>query len=242
LRLEKVVGHRGAALRAPENTLAGFREAAALGCRMVEFDVRLSRDGVPVVFHDDRLKRVTGAEGAVGETPLADLKALDAGSHFSPAYKGEAIPSLAEALALLAELGLGFDLELKADPGREYPLAEAAAALLERRWPGSLPPPLVTSFEPLALAALKARAPALARGYLVEVLPREWRSEVERLGAVAVICNQRLLSREALRAVKSAGYPLLVYTVNHVERARSLVADGVDAIISDMPDAILAAL
>lgn len=242
LRFPKVIGHRGAALLAPENTLAGFRKAAELGCRMVEFDVRLSLDGVPVVFHDDRLERVTDGKGAVGETRFRDLKALDAGAHFAPACKGEAIPSLAEALALLRELGLAFDLELKAEPGRERPLAEAAAAELARLWSPTLPAPLVTSFQPEALAAFQHLAPAVARGYLVETLPREWRAAVERLGAQAVICNQRLISSEAVRAVKTGGYPLLAYTVNHGERAVELLARGVDGVISDVPDAIMAAL
>jgi glycerophosphoryl diester phosphodiesterase len=145
-------------------------------------------------------------------------------------------------LALLRRLGLAFDLELKAEPGRERPLAEAAAALLARLWPPSLPAPLVTSFQPEALAAFQHLAPALARGYLVEGLPRDWRAAVERLGAGAVICNQRVISREAVRAVKAAGYPLLVYTVNHAGRAVELLAQGVDGVISDMPDAIMAAL
>jgi glycerophosphoryl diester phosphodiesterase len=145
-------------------------------------------------------------------------------------------------LALLRELGLAFDLELKAEPGRERPLAEAAAALLARLWSPTLPAPLVTSFQPEALAAFQHLAPAFARGYLVEVLPHEWRAAVERLGALAVICNQRMISGSAVRAVKAAGYPLLAYTVNHGERARELLAQGVDGVISDMPDAIMAAL
>ena len=242
MRFSKVIGHRGAALLAPENTLAGFKKAAELGCRMVEFDVRLSRDGVPVVFHDERLERVTDGKGMVGGTLFDGLKALDAGAHFSPAYKGEPIPSLAEALAALGSLGLAFDLELKAEPGRERALADAVATLLERSWSASLPPPLLTSFEAAALAALQARAPAIARGYLVEVLPRDWRAALERLGACAVICDQRRLAPEAVRAVKAAGYPLLAYTVNHVERALKLLGEGVDAVISDMPDVLMAAL
>lgn len=242
LHLPKVIGHRGAALRAPENTLAGFRKAAELGCRMVEFDVRLSLDDRPVIFHDDQLERVTGAKGAVGATLFSDLKSLDAGAHFAPAYRGEAIPSLEEALALLKTLELAFDLELKAEPGREGRLAEAVARALLRLWPGDLPAPLVTSFQPDAAAAFQRLAPDVPRGYLVEVLPRDWRRVAERLGAAAVICNQRLLSLDAVRAVKAAGYPLLAYTVNHAARAGELFALGVDGLISDMPDAIMAAL
>ncbi|MFI4986686.1 MAG: glycerophosphodiester phosphodiesterase family protein, partial [Alphaproteobacteria bacterium] len=208
LRLPKVIGHRGAALRAPENTLAGFRKAAALGCRWVEFDVRLSLDDVAVVFHDDRLERVTGSSGPIGGTPFSTLKALDAGSFFAPDYKGEAIPSLEETLLLLRGLGLAFDLELKADPGRERALAEVAARTLEALWPRALPRPLVTSFEPTALTHFARRAPEVARGYLVTALPRNWRDEAAGLGVCAVICDHRRLAPEAARAVKEAGYPL----------------------------------
>ena len=241
MRFPGVIGHRGAALRAPENTLAGFRKAAELGCRMVEFDVRLTLDEQAVVFHDDDLKRITGSAGAVGATLLRDLAACDAGSHFGPAYRGEAIPSLEAALALLRGLGLAFDLELKPELGREQALAAVVARTLRHQWPAELPPPLVTSFLPEATAALKRLMPEVACGYLAEVLPRDWRTAVARLGAAAVVLNHRLLSPDAVRAVKAEGLPVLAYTVNHVARARELRALGLDAVISDMPDAIMAA-
>jgi glycerophosphoryl diester phosphodiesterase len=77
------------------------------------------------------------------------------------------------------------------------------------------------------------------RGYLVDALVPAWRAAADRLGAVAVICNQRHLSPYGLKSVKGAGYPLLVYTVNHPSRARELFGWGVDGVISDAPDAIL---
>lgn len=236
-----MIGHRGAALRAPENTLAGFRKAAELGCKWVEFDVRLSIEDRPVVFHDDTLDRVTDGTGPVGGTSLSDLLARDAGSRFDPAYRGERIPTLEEALAFLPTLGLGFNLEMKAEPGREQALAAAVARTLERLWPRELPPPLVTSFETRAVAAFARYLPAFhhLRGYLVKRLPRDWRGRAESLGAIAIVCDQRALSAEEVRAVKGAGYPLLAYTVNHPERAAALFAWGVDAVFSDAPDVIL---
>lgn len=242
LRFPKVIGHRGAALRAPENTLAGFRKAAELGCTWVEFDVRLSLDDRPVVFHDDTLDRVTDGTGPVGATPLSDLLARDAGARFDSAYKGEHIPSLEEGLALLRTLGLGFDLEMKAEPGREKALAEVVARTLERFWPRELSPPLVTSFNPLAIEAFARRAPHIPRGYLVNELPPDWRAQAERLVVAVVICSHKLLARDNVRTVKREGYPLLAYTVNHPERAAALFAWGVDGVISDSPDAILAIL
>ncbi len=99
--LPRVMGHRGAAAQAPENTLAGLRRAAELGARWVEFDVRLTGDGVPVLFHDDLLKRTTGAAGAMATTDYDSVARLDAGAWFGAAFAGEPVPSLEAAVALL---------------------------------------------------------------------------------------------------------------------------------------------
>jgi glycerophosphoryl diester phosphodiesterase len=94
----RVAGHRGAAGRAPENTCASFRLAWELGADMVELDVRLTADGHPVVLHDATLDRTTRGTGRVAERTLAEIRALDAGSHFGPAFAGERVPGLAEVL------------------------------------------------------------------------------------------------------------------------------------------------
>src|SRR3954454_23608769 len=100
LRLARVVGHRGAAMRAPENTLASFREAARLGAGWVELDVKLTQDGVPVVIHDETLNRTTDRQGAVRSMGFAELAEADAGSWFGPAYAGERVPRLEDALGV----------------------------------------------------------------------------------------------------------------------------------------------
>lgn len=237
-RFPKVIGHRGCAQLAPENTLAGFSKAHAIGCRWVEFDLRLSLDGVPVVIHDDTLERTTDGTGPVGATRLAELRNRDAGSHFAAVYRDEKIPTLDETLALLRTLGLGCDLELKAEPGRARALAEAAARTIERLWPSTLPL-MVTSFSMPALEAFAHAAPDVPRGYLARALPPDWRAAVVRLGAVAAILDQTHLGLDDVGAIKSAGVPLLAYTVNHPARAAELFAWGVDAVISDAPDGIL---
>jgi glycerophosphoryl diester phosphodiesterase len=240
LHIPKVIGHRGAALRAPENTLAGFRKAAELGCTWVEFDARLSLEDRPVVFHDDTLERTTDRTGRVGATPLGDILSCDAGSYFNFKYRGERIPTLDETLTLLLSLGLGCDLEMKADPGREQALAETVAGTIERVWPKAFPYPLVTSFSALAIEAFADLAPHIPLGYLTTKLPSDWQVQAGRFGAAAVVCDQKSLMLEDVKAVSTAGFPLLVYTVNQVSRAEMLFAWGVDGVISDAPDAILA--
>ena len=117
--LARVMGHRGAAGRAPENTLAGLRTAAALGMTWAEFDVMLTGDGVPVLFHDDNLKRTTGRDALMAETSFADLAGLDAGGWFAPEFAGEPLPSLEAALALALQLGLTPNVEIKPTPGTD---------------------------------------------------------------------------------------------------------------------------
>lgn len=227
--LPPIIGHRGAAGLAPENTLASFQAAAALGCRMVEFDVRLSADQVPVVFHDDTLERRTNGRGPVAAHTLEQLRRLDAGG-------GEPIPTLAEVLLLCRSLDLAANIEIKPDRGAERATTLAALAEALRVWPAELPPPLVSSFSAEALAAARAAAPGWPRGLLLGRLPPDWRARAEALACATVHCSERDLTGEAVRAVTAAGYPLLAYTVNDRARAESLWRMGVVSVFTDRPD------
>ena len=236
-RLPPVIGHRGAAARAPENTLAALRQAKALGCSWVEFDVRLTADGALVLCHDSSLDRTTNRGGLVSQTPLVAIRECDAGSWFDPGFAGEKIPTLDEALSLAAELGLGANIEMKADLGREYATAAAVASTLERR-PGGMPPVLVSSFQTPALAALHEHAPRIPRGVLFRVIPRGWAEVARRLGCTVIGAEHRRLRPALVARVRDAGYPLAAYTVNDPERARLLFDWGVTSVFSDAPDII----
>ncbi len=209
--------------------MAGFRRAAALGCRWVEFDVRLSSDGHPIVFHDKTLERMTGQTGEVSAMPLSALLKCK--------VAGAPIPTLEGALAELGALGLGANVEMKAEAGDEAALAASVAAAIAR---GPPLPLLVSSFSLPALAALFRVAPELPRGVLTERLMTNWRDAPQRVGAAALVCNHQTLHRSAVRAVQAADFLLATYTVNDPDRARELFAWGVDSVISDVPDAIMA--
>lgn len=94
-----VCAHRGASSTHPENTIAAFRAATALGVERIEFDVRRTRDGGLVIIHDVTVDRTTNGSGAVSDLTLAEVRALDAGSHLGEAFAGERVPTLAEALS-----------------------------------------------------------------------------------------------------------------------------------------------
>jgi len=241
LEIPPVIGHRGAAFSAPENTLAGFRRAAALGASWVEFDVRLAADGTCIVLHDDIVDRTTNGAGRADAMSFAELSRLDAGAWFDPAFAGERVPSLAETIEALAELGLGANIELKPSRGAEAATGRAVAELVAERWPPSLPPPLLSSFRPAALEAARQAAPGIARGLLVNATPPDWRRQVEALGCATLHCDHRKLLAAQAGEIRKAGLPLLAYTVNDAARAAELRGWGVVAVFTDRPDALLAA-
>jgi len=232
----RIIAHRGGGALAPENTLAGLRRAASLGYSAVEFDVMLSRDGVPVLMHDETLDRTTNGRGAVAATPYATLAALDAGSKFGAPFAGEPIPTFAAAAKLCIELGLWANVEIKPARGHARETARAAASLAAAVWRAAETAPLLSSFDEDALAAAREAAPQLPRGLLTERVPADWRSGLERHGCVSLNCDHAHLREADARAIKGAGYGLACYTVNDPDAARRLFAWGVDAIFTDRLD------
>jgi glycerophosphoryl diester phosphodiesterase len=238
LDLPRVIGHRGAVASAPENTLAGFRKAAELGVKWVEFDVRLTYDGHCVLLHDETAERTTNGAGRIRDLTLAELQRLDAGSWFGPAFAGERIPTLAAAIAVLAERGLGANIELKPSPGQEALTARAVMQTVRERWPAALPTPLVSSFQEAALAAAREAMPGAPRGLLLNAVPPDWRQRVEDLDCATIHCEHRRLEAGIVREMREAGYPVLAYTVNDAARAAALFEWGVAALFSDAPERI----
>jgi glycerophosphoryl diester phosphodiesterase len=226
LQLPKVIGHRGAAAYAPENTLESFHEARRRGASWVETDVKLTADGVPILMHDESLKRTTGVDRLVAETPRVDLP--------------QDVPTLEEAIACFCELGLGCNVEIKPCPGREVETAEVTMRTLRRCWPRHLPSPLLSSFKEESLAAARDAAPEFNRALLLDAFAEDWRARAEALGAVGINTNGARLTAPWACAIKAAGFALGAYTINDPAVARALFGMGVDFVFSDAPDAILA--
>jgi len=229
----RIVAHRGGGALAPENTLGAIRLGASLGFAGVEFDVMLAGDGTPVLIHDESLERTTGVKGEVARTPYAELAKLDAGAWRGERWRGERIPAFADAARLCGELGLWANVEIKPAKGHARATGDAVARAAQAFWAGAPRAPLLSSFSVEALAAARAAAPGLARGYLVDRIPPDWRETMRTLGCAALHCHYRAISPGLAAEIHAAGYAVLCWTVNDVGDARRLLGWGVDCLVTD---------
>jgi glycerophosphoryl diester phosphodiesterase len=136
---------------------------------------------------------------------------------------------------------LGVNVEVKRHPGHEDRVMAAVAAVLAEAWPASALPPLVSSFDPAMVAAAQRHLPHLPRALIAERLPRSWRQWADTLGCFSLHLNAKAVTAARAAAIHAAGYRLAVYTVNDEAAARRLWSIGVDCVISDRPDRLLAA-
>ena len=233
MKYPRIIAHRGGGILAPENTLAGLRLAARLGCSAVEFDVMLSGDGVPVLIHDETLERTTDGHGRVAEQSFAQLRRLDAGSWRGEAYQGEAIPTLEEALLLCADLALWANVEIKPAAGHDAATGSVVGALLAA---ASGYRGVVSSFSAAALAAARRQAPALDYAWLADVVADDWQATLNTLGCRALHCRVDAAAADVIAAAAAAAIPLACYTVNCRNEAERLFRGGIAAVFTDRPD------
>jgi glycerophosphoryl diester phosphodiesterase len=234
----RYAAHRGAGELAPENTLAAMRAGFDHGYRMVEFDVKLSADGVAFLLHDDTLDRTTNGRGPADALTWAELSKLDAGSWHSRKYAGERLPTFAAVARWAIENGVACNVEIKPMPGRDR--ATATMVTLEARtlWRNAGVPPLLSSFSEEALAAARDAAPELPRALLLEQIPPDWADRASRLECVALDPDYRELTADIVAAARDAGYKVMTYTPNDPKVVAKLIGWGVDCIITDAVDVV----
>ncbi len=238
------LAHRGGGKLAPENTIAGLRCGLEHGYRAVEFDVMLSRDGVPVVMHDPYLGRTVAGSGNIYDYDAAELVQMDAGGWFGAAYAGEPVPLFTEFVQFCKDHQIWMNIEIKPAPGFEAETGRVVATLtrtlfaLEIAREQASAIPLMSSFSTVALAAARDAAPDLPRALLLDKLEHGWEAQARALGAVAIHTNHRYLDAAKAHAVKAAGFCLFCYTVNDPARASEIAAWGVDGFCTDRLDLI----
>jgi glycerophosphoryl diester phosphodiesterase len=225
------VAHRGYSAVAPENTLPAFAAAVLGGATLVEFDVRTTADGVPVVIHDRTVDRTTTGSGHVWDLTLAEVAALDAGSWFSPAYAGTGVPTLSSTLELLASATAGPLLEIK--PPATRPEVEAIIELVAKY--DLLDRTVVQSFDPDVLRLVRSVAPDMRRGLLRLRFEADTVPVARDLGVVC--CNPSVADvlgdPATVAALTGHGIEVMPWTANDMTSWRSLTGAGVAGLITD---------
>jgi glycerophosphoryl diester phosphodiesterase len=235
LPIPTIFAHRGASAYAPENTIAAFVLAVKQEANAVELDAKLTADGEVVVFHDQNVERTTGSRGRVGELTLAELRKLDAGSHFDVSFRGEPIPTLSDVFEAVGKK-IFINIELTNYASVNDSLPDKVAALVSKydlaEWV------MFSSFNPIALWRVRRLLPQIPTGLL---------ALQGKNGALARSFLGRLLAYDALHPYLGDVTPRLVnkthhrgcrvhvYTVNQADDMRHLISLGVDGIFTDDP-------
>ncbi|HEX8633888.1 MAG TPA: glycerophosphodiester phosphodiesterase [Pyrinomonadaceae bacterium] len=252
--LPLIIGHRGASAVAPENTLAAFVRALDDGADGIEFDVRLARDGVPVVIHDATLRRTAGLDVPIAALSSSDLSAVDVGSWFNrrrparaiAAYAPETIPTLASVFLTVAPRCRLLYVELKCETGEtarlvERVVAEVRAHGLERRV-------VIESFTLAAVAEAKRLAPDIRTAAAFERRPvrplltaRALLQRARDARADELALARSLVSRRTVEAARARGLQTVVWTVDHPSWFARACALGLRAVITNDPARMRAA-
>jgi glycerophosphoryl diester phosphodiesterase len=222
-----ITAHRGAAVAAPENTLAAFREAMAAGATYAELDVQHTRDGVIVVVHDADLMRMGGDPRKVAELAAAEIATIDIGRKYDAKFAGEVPPTLAEVIRLVrGRMRLNIELKYNVpDAG----LAPAVVELLRREQ--FLDDVVITSLDYAALKQVEAIEPRLRTGHIITASV----GNVLRTEADFLSLSSAQASPSLVRRAHRAGKEVHVWTVNAPEVVVRMIERGVDNIITDDP-------
>jgi glycerophosphoryl diester phosphodiesterase len=227
----RVIGHRGAASLAPENTYAGFDLALQLGVDAIETDVQRTKDGTLVIFHDDRVERTTNGVGVLQQMTWKEVCGLDAGSWFHPRYKGQQIPLLTDFLQKYGRK-TPIDLEVK-QPGIEQEVLDIVSKhdLLDRV--------TFTSFDFPTAAHIKELAPQAKVGFLTADVSDEM---IKRLtdAKITQFCPEaNKVTKALVDKWRSEGLYIRVWGVKNIPIMKHAIGAEVDGMTVDFPHVLL---
>ncbi|WKE66806.1 glycerophosphodiester phosphodiesterase family protein [Gallaecimonas kandeliae] len=233
-----VISHRGGAGLAPENTLAAIQKGLRLGVDAIEVDVRRSKDGALVVFHDSQLARTTNGKGAVSDFTLAELVQLDAGSWFGPQFQDQTIPTLAQVMDAMAHSLPKLVLELK-EPGLERQVLDM---IRDHNMQDRV---LIKAFDPRILATFSQLAPAIPRLYSFFGWNDRFNllmdDQIRRINPLDLSVNYlqiyySFLDKDFMAKARDRGIKVIAWGVQSRKVMEEMLALGVDGIETDYPD------
>lgn len=225
----KIIAHRGASFESPENTLASIQKAIDLQADYIEIDVHLSKDHVPVVIHDDTVERTTSSKQRLRITDLnlKEIKKLDAGSWYGPAFKGEIIPTLEEVLNLDFKKS-SLMIEIKKSPYPSHLVVNQILNVIEKVKP--IPSLVLGSFEPELLHTVHALNPLMDLIYIVDDA-----SHINKFQGDRLAIWEKILSHQIIDQLSKNQKEIWTFTVDSQKRAGELTHQAVTGIITNNP-------
>ena len=248
-----IIAHRGASALAPENTLAAFGKAIADGADGLEFDVRLTKDGEPVVFHDATLRRLSDRKNLVSSLTTAELQKIDVGSWFARRrtnqsgddFSGERIPTLRALLDFLKDYKGLIYIELKCRESEIEKLSRAVCRIISDS--PLLPQIIVKSFQLEVIPHIRRHCPKVKTGALfspkiLTILRKEKRlvNIADELGADMISVHFALATRKMMKKAEKLNLPVTIWTVDNPRWIKRAFDLGLFAVITNNPAILLA--
>ncbi|WP_106497252.1 glycerophosphodiester phosphodiesterase [Lentibacillus sp. Marseille-P4043] len=230
----KIIAHRGASRLAPENTMPAFELAYKLGADAIETDVQLTKDNVPVIIHDEHVRRTTNGKGYIKNFTFQALQQLDAGSWFSQKYAGATIVSLDEFLQWIKPKSLYLNIELKNNK-IDYTNIETIVYEKLRQYQ-LINRTILSTFNPASVKRTHELHPDINVALLTSRRNRYLVRDAKQLGATALHVKYRLLNQSLIDACHEENMPVRVYTINRSIRMQRCFTLESDGIFTDVPD------
>ena len=232
---DKIIGHRGASMYAPENSASSLKLASLMGIEWIETDVQITLDNKLVIFHDEKLERTSNGEGFLALKKFSELKKLDIGSWFSKEFEGERILSLVEFLDLIKKYEFSLQLEIKHMHGKEYEIVEEIVKQIEPYldyFKGKL---FVSSFSEKCLRLFSRKLPKIPLALALSFVPKFPDQIANEAGVDILHFGDEFVDNSSLERLKKSKTEFAVATVNDKKRALFLLRNGVQSILTDDP-------
>lgn len=236
-----VIAHRGASAYYPENTMSSFRAAVEMGADMIELDVLLTKDNIPIVFHDEKLNAKTNGKGFVKDYTLLELKALDAGSWFSLKFKNERIPTLREVLEFCKDKIL-VNVEIKTEAvseSEEDGVEDLVLDLINEL--GMNDQIIISSFDYRVFERIATKNKNIKTALLYDKNQSNGREPVVLVKDYSVDAfnfSIRQLTDKWANQLNDSEIPFFIYTVNNERKMKKVIEAGAKGIFSDKPDVL----
>lgn len=227
-----IYAHRGASQDAPENTMAAFYAALRRGADGIECDIRLTKDGVPVIIHDSYLDRTTNGTGLISHVTYQELRRLEAAARVHPDHAGEKIPSLSNLFTWIKKTPLLLNLELKPVQAAEGVLEKEVLRLLGKH--GLTNRTVISSYDPYSLYTIKQLQNEVKTALIYLYLDEPWQI-AEEIGASALHPYYPFMTLELFYAIRERGFEILPYTVDHWSELDQLIRLGASGVITNTP-------